>query len=90
MAYEQANGAMQKGIGTASRIECDIESVKLLTRRVDDIASNIFRHTRSLGYSEPPNATTAAPEPVITTLSDALRALERAVEHATDSVSVFG
>lgn len=73
-----------------SRIENDVETVKALTGRLEATTERIIRHARSLGYYEPtPDARTAAPTPVVTTLADALCALDRAIDHASGSLNVF-
>lgn len=75
-----------------SRIENDVETVKKMTGRVEKITEGIVTHARSLGYFEPPSdvkAHTQAPTPVVTTLSDALSALDRALDHCSGSLNVY-
>lgn len=74
----------------ASRIENDVERVKTMTSRVDIIVAGIVRHARSLGYYEPtPSAGNTAPSAVITTLSDALRELDRALDNGSEALNLF-
>jgi hypothetical protein len=74
----------------ASRIENDVEQVKVLSGRVDAITDRIIRHARALGYFEPtPDMKVAAPTEVITTLADALRELDRKIDRAGGSLNVF-
>lgn len=73
-----------------SRIESDVESLKSMTNNIEIITERIMRHARSLGYFEPPNdPKVSAPTPVITTLADAMLALERAINHCACSLNVF-
>lgn len=92
-AQQQQNYASQAGQlkdRPASRIENDVQSIKTMTNHVENITDRIIRHARSLGYYEPtPQPATAAPTPVVSTLSDALQALARAVDHCSDSLNVF-
>lgn len=74
----------------ASRIDNDVESVKSMAARVEITTERIIRNARSLGYFEPPtDAKVSAPTPVITTLADALQALDRAIDHCSGSLNVF-
>jgi len=73
-----------------SRIESDVETVKIVIGRIEGTTDRIVRHARSLGYYEPtPDAKTSAPTPVITTLADALQALDRAIDRCSGSLNVF-
>lgn len=75
-----------------SRIENDVSSVKAMTDRVERTTERIMRHARSLGYFEPPSEgklTAVAPTPVVTTLADALQALDRAIDYCSGSLNVF-
>jgi hypothetical protein len=76
----------------ASRIENDVEVVKALSCRVEAIADLIIRHARALGYFEPTpdqNLKMSTPTPVITTLADALRELDRTIDRASGSLNAF-
>jgi hypothetical protein len=71
-------------------IENDVETLKWLTECVEGITERIIRNARALGYFEPPeDARAAAPTPVVTTLADALSALDRAVDHCSGSLNVY-
>lgn len=73
-----------------SRIDNDTETLKRLTERVEGTTMRIIRHARSMGYFEPPKDTGAStPMPVITTLADALNALDRAIDHCSGALNVF-
>lgn len=73
-----------------TRIESDVESVKQMTNQVEITTERIIRHARSLGYFEPlSDAKAQAPTPVVTTLADALQALDRAISHCSGSLNVF-
>lgn len=77
-------------ISVTSRIENDIEAVKGLKNRVDAITDRIIRHARALGYYEPqPEQAGGVPMPVITTLADAIRDLDRVIDRASGSLNVF-
>ena len=74
----------------ASRIEQDVEQVKSMTERVHRTRERVVRHARALGYFEPPaDAKVSAPTPVITTMADALRELDQAIEHCSGALNVF-
>lgn len=74
----------------ASRIDNDVNTLKNVVERVETITHRIIRHARTLGYFEPPkDAAVSAPTPVVTTLADALTALDRAVDHCSGSLNVF-
>ena len=87
MAYDA--GANVKQDRPVSRIENDVEQLKRFGERVDSINDRVIRHARALGYYEPTPATGQAPTPVITTLADALQALEYALERCSGSLNVF-
>lgn len=83
-------GVQAQAARSPSRIENDVEVLKNLTGRIEMTTERIIRHARSLGYYEPtPDAKTQAPTPVITTLADALGALDRALDHCSGSLNVF-
>ena len=80
----QANNAV------ASRAETDVENVKRMAGQVEIITDRIIRHACTLGYYEPtPEAKAVAATPVITTLADALRGLNAAIDHCSGSLNVF-
>lgn len=74
-----------------SRIENDVETVKRLAERIEGITERIIRNARALGYFEAAKDASqgATPVPVITTLADALIALDRAVDHCSGSLNVY-
>jgi hypothetical protein len=73
-----------------SRIDADIESVRSMAARIERTTERIIRHARALGYYQPtPETKTDAPTPVITTLADALSAMDRAIDHCSGSLNVF-
>lgn len=73
-----------------SRIENDVELLKGMTTIVESTTERIMRHARSLGYFEPPNdPKVATPTPVVTSLADALQALDRAINHCAGALNVF-
>lgn len=72
-----------------SRVDADVECVKKMTSRVEHATQRIIQHARSLGYGEPPSEPKAAPTPVITTLADGLRELDRAIDHCAGSLNAF-
>lgn len=78
-----------KGDRSPSRIENDTETVKMMVARVEAVTGRIVRHARSLGYFEPPPASGATVAPVITTLADALGALDRVLDECSGSLNVF-
>lgn len=84
-------GTENKAVATErSRIENDVEAVKRMKDRMEDTTQRIIRHARSMGYYEPtPEAKIQAPAAVITTMSDALRELDRAINSCSDSLNVF-
>ena len=74
----------------ASRIDADIDQLKILTLSVDNVTESIIRHARALGYYQPtPEPGASAPTPIVTTLADVLQALTRAIEHCSGSLKVF-
>lgn len=87
MAYETST--LNKVDRAASRIETDIETLKSLTNRVETCIERVIKHARSLGYYESTPTTGAAPTPVVTTMADALRALDTAVDHCSGALNVF-
>ena len=76
---------------TASRIESDVERVKTMTEHVSRTTERIVQHARALGYFEPTpdSKLNAAPTAIVTTLADALQALDRAIDHCSGSLNVF-
>ena len=89
MAYAEA-GSIAKTDRPVSRIENDVEFVKRLTVTVENTTNRIIGHARALGYFEPPQDTKAsAPTPVVTTMADALRTLDHAIDHLSGSLNVF-
>jgi len=74
-----------------TRIESDIEQIKSETNRLESIADRIASHARALGYFHPPSegAKSAAPTPVVTTMSDAIQALDRAVDNCSGALNLF-
>lgn len=74
----------------ASRIQSDIELIKNVTSQIEGTTSRIIEHARSLGYFEPPkDVVGGVPMPVITTLADALQALNHASDHCSVALNVF-
>ncbi|KRQ11901.1 hypothetical protein AOQ73_05700 [Bradyrhizobium pachyrhizi] len=81
-------------IRPSSRIENDIEKVKLLTDIINNTTDRLVQHANSLGYFEPPKAETAAsagfaPRPVSINLADALADLDRAVNRNSGVLNLF-
>lgn len=73
-----------------SRIETDVSAVKQMTDRIERTTERIIRHAHTLGYFQPPKSeAAAAPTPVVTTLADALQALDRAIDYCSGSLNVF-
>lgn len=73
-----------------SRIEHDVDTVKKMATRIENTTERIIQHARALGYFEPPSdAKTGTPTPVVTTLADALRDLDKAIDHCSGSLNVF-
>jgi hypothetical protein len=74
-----------------SRIQSDIDLIKSMTSQVEATSNRIVAHARALGYIEPPSdaKTGANPQAVITTMADALRALDAAINHCSGSLNVF-
>lgn len=72
-----------------SRIDNDVETVKCLVDRVESITQRIMRNARALGYEPTPEVKVSAPAAVITTLADAIRALDSAVDHCSGSLNAF-
>ena len=82
-------GSLNKPTSAMSRIESDVETIKSMVDRADSIRGRIVIHARALGYFEPPKDVAATPMPVITTMADALKALDRALDHASGALNVF-
>ena len=73
-----------------SRIDNDISILKRHIEIVDAITANIMRHAQTLGYFQNSKLdTNIAPSPVITTLADALQALEKSLDHCSGTLNVF-
>jgi len=72
-----------------SRIETQTETIKNLTARIERLTETNIQHARQLGYFEPPKDATAGVSPVQTTMDDAIRSLERAVDHLDGSMNLF-
>lgn len=74
-----------------SRVDALVQQTKLLTDRVRNNTERVIRHTQTLGFFNPPpaNAATSAPTPVITTLEDALRDLDRALDEHAAALNLF-
>lgn len=75
-----------------SRIEQDVEHVKNLTTRIRAAREMNVANARALGYFESPStgpSVGVAPQPVITTMSDAIHELERAVDELHGSFNLF-
>jgi hypothetical protein len=90
MKSYQENAAQNTG-STMSRIENDVETVKRMTTVAQSVTERIIRHTRALGYFEPPSDPKASgPAAVVSTLADALVELDRALDHCSGSLNVFG
>lgn len=82
----------QPSNGAMSRIENDIETLKMLKQRVESITDRILKNARGLGYFDPPpkdSAGVGTIAPVVTTLSDAIRDLDRATDAASGALNVF-
>jgi len=73
----------------ASRIDQTIEAVDSMTRTLERSTERIVMHARSLGYYEPPKDAQATPTAVVTTLSDAMEELARAVTRNSDALNLF-
>lgn len=87
--YNQAKNSLATE-RAMSRIDNDVTTLKGMIERVEVITSRVVRHTRTLGYFEPPSdAKAEGPQPVITTLADAINALDRALDHCSGSLNVF-
>lgn len=77
-------------VRTNSRIDNDVEAVKRMADRLESTTERIIRHARTLGYYEPtPESKVQPPTPVVTTLADALAAMDRAIDHCSGSLNVF-
>lgn len=90
MGYEQTNTKPTER--DVSRIEQDVELVKKMTMHVEQTTDRIIRHSRALGYFEPPSEggkLGGGPAPVITTMAEALTALGRAIDHCSGSLNVY-
>lgn len=91
-----SNGVLLGGIAggaakNASRIEIQTETLKSITSRITNITHYNIVHARQLGYYEPspPTNGASAPEPVVSSLDDALRELQRAVDALDGSMNLF-
>ena len=90
MDYVLKQNAAPTNERAASRIENDVERVKMMATRVETIVSGIVRHARSLGYYEPAQTPPSTkPSAVITTLSDALSELDRALDNGSAALNLF-
>jgi phage-related protein len=77
---------------TMNRIENDIETIKRITMRLESIHDRIMRNARVLGYFDSPKdigSGASTPTPVVSTLADAINALDRAVDNASGALNVF-
>lgn len=77
---------------TASRIENQTEMVKTLVRKIQRITDTNIQHAHQLGFYSPPSETkpsSGAPTPVTTSLDDAIRDLDQAVDHLDGSMNLF-
>lgn len=73
-----------------SRIDNDVMTVKGFTQRTRDVSERIIRHAQTLGYYNPqPSTSTTGPTPIITTLSDALMELDRAMDELSGALNLF-
>lgn len=73
-----------------NRIESNIETLKDQANRLEAMAESIAAHARSLGYFElSSNAKGESPTPVVTTMSDAIMAVQRAVDHCVSALGLF-
>lgn len=87
---ELQSNAQNMKAAPLSRIEQDVEEIKRMINSVERTTERIIRHARSLGYYEPtPQPSGAAPTPIITSLADALKTLDRAIDHCSGSLNVF-
>jgi hypothetical protein len=86
-----ALGQAGNAAGPGSRIDTDIQTLKRMIGQLDHISNTIVMHARTLGYSDTPKETIGAlsPQPVITTLADAISGLDRAIERTTGSLHLF-
>ena len=86
MAY--AEQAAEK---SRSRIQADTQLVLEMVKRVEATRERIIAHARALGYFEPPPTIEAGAKvsPVSTTMADAIRDLDRALDHLAGSLNVF-
>lgn len=92
MAYSTGNqsAASEPKDRVASRVELNVDAIKELINRIDQNTDRIIGHSRALGYYELPPANGAiAPTPVITTLSDAISAMDRAADRLSAALNVF-
>lgn len=92
MGYDDRLGIATNAIGkTASRIESQIETVKILTQRISRITNINIEHAHQLGFYSPPAPMPSAntPTPVVSSLVDAITDLDQAVEHLDESMNLF-
>jgi hypothetical protein len=87
MAYAESAVAKDRPV---SRIENDTDQLKRMVDRVENITNRVVGHARALGYFQPtPPEKSVAPTPVVTSLADALNALDRAIDTCSGSLNVF-
>ena len=90
MEYASTGRAGQPANSVAgSRIEQNVEQVKEMALALDRSTDRIIRHARALGYYEPTPEKQSAPTPVITTMADALQALNYAIDRNSGALNVF-
>ncbi len=88
-AQSQANAAYPSTVDKLSRLEADVEVTKRMTVRVETLKHRILRHAQTLGYWSPEPTDKSGLEPVITTLQDALQALDRAIDACEGALNYF-
>lgn len=87
---EAIRGYANQADRSPSRVEQDVGQIKTMTEHVERTTERIIRHAHMLGYFEPPSdAKTPAPTPVVTTMSDAISELSRAIDHCSGALNVF-
>lgn len=74
-----------------SRIENDIERLKIVTSRVIATRDALIRYAHSLGYFDAPKDPNSPQtvSPVITTMTDAIAELERESDHMVGALNLF-
>lgn len=90
--YEQRNtvlGGQPTPERSMTRIENQVEMVKAMTSRIRGITTRNVEHAHQLGFFEPPKDAVNGVSPVITSMDDALRELERAVDSLDGSMNLF-